>query len=122
MSTTTQEIPRQAWRVYFDELTKVLGTVEATVELVGRDVGAQFPAERQVLTGMEYDDAADRLTIRLDKPGPPVENIEHVIEHPERVYTAAGQPPPLELLFDIQDAQGHQWIIRLERPPALPGE
>jgi hypothetical protein len=38
---TTLQIPREAWRSYFDELTDVLGTVEATVEVVGRDVGAR---------------------------------------------------------------------------------
>ena len=42
--TTTTEIPREAWRSYFEELTTVLGTVEATVEVVGRDIGDQFEA------------------------------------------------------------------------------
>jgi hypothetical protein len=122
MSTATQEIPRETWRTYFDELTRVLGTVEATIEVVGRDVGAQTMAERHVLTGMTYDDREDRLVIRLDAPGPPVENIEHVIEHPQRIYVAGGQPPPLEMLFDVLDDKGHQTIVHLERPPALPGE
>ena len=42
MTITTQEFPRQAWRSYFEELTDVLGTVEATVEVVGRDLGDRF--------------------------------------------------------------------------------
>src|SRR3954471_1424885 len=46
MATTTLEIPRELRRSYFDELTDALGTVEATVEVVGRDVGAQIEAER----------------------------------------------------------------------------
>ena len=29
---------------------------------------------------------------------------------------------PLEVTYDIEDGEGHQWLIRLERPPALPGE
>jgi Family of unknown function (DUF5335) len=40
MATTT-EIPREVWRSYFEELTTVLGTVEATVEVVGRNIGDQ---------------------------------------------------------------------------------
>jgi hypothetical protein len=34
-------IPRDARRSYFEELTEVLGTVDATVEVDGRDVGDQ---------------------------------------------------------------------------------
>jgi hypothetical protein len=49
MATTTQDIPREAWCSYLDELTSVFGTVEATVQVVGRDVGDQTEAERQTL-------------------------------------------------------------------------
>jgi len=120
--TTTTEIPREAWRSYFVELTTVLGTVEATVEVVGRDIGDQFVAERHVLTDMTYDDAADAIVVGLDAPGPPAERRELRIEEPQRVLVATGEAPPLELTYDIEDGEGHQWLIRLERPPALPGE
>ena len=121
MATTT-EIPRQAWRSYFDELTTALGTVEAAVEVVGRDIGDQFEAERHVLTDITYDEAADAIIVGLDAPGPPPERRELRIEEPERVLVATGEAPPLEVVYDIEDGEGHQWIIRLERPPALPGE
>src|SRR4051812_38443504 len=122
MAIGTHEIPREAWSAYFDELTDVLGTVEATVELVGRDVGAQVAAERQVLTDLAYDEDNDVLVIGLDAPGPPAERIEHRIEQPERILVATGEPPPLELTYDVVDGEQHQWLIRLERPSALPGE
>jgi hypothetical protein len=122
MATTTQEIPREAWRSYFEELTKVLGTVEATVEVVGRDVGDQIEAERHVLRDITYDDQADAMIVGLDAPGPPPERREHRIEQPQRVLVATGEPPPLEMTFDIVDGEQHQWLIHLERPPALPGE
>jgi hypothetical protein len=122
MATTTLEIPRQAWRSYFDELTEALATVEATVEVVGRDIGDQIEAERQVLTDMSYDEQADLIVVGLDAPGPPVERVEHRIEQPQRVLVATGEPPPLEVTYDILDGDDHQWLIRLERPPALPGE
>jgi hypothetical protein len=31
MTITSQEIPRETWRAYFEELTDVPGNVEATV-------------------------------------------------------------------------------------------
>jgi hypothetical protein len=121
MATTTLEIPRELWRSYFDELTDALGTVEATVEVVGRDVGAQIEAERHVLTDITYDDRTDSIIVGLDAPGLPPERTEHRIEQPQRVLLATGEPPPLEVTYDIVDGEEHQWLIRLERPPALPG-
>ena len=122
MAITSQEIPREAWRRYFEELTDVLGTVEGTVEVIGRDVGDQIADERQVLTDITYDDRDDALIVGLEAPDSDVDRVEHVIEHPQRVLVATGEPPPLELTFDVEDGEQHQWLIHLERPPALPGE
>lgn len=121
MATTTQ-IPREAWRSYFEELTDLLGTVEATVEVVGRDVGDQIEEEQQILTDITYDDESDTIIVGLETPGSPAERIEHRIDRPQRVLMAAGEPPPLELVYDIEDGEQHQWLISLERPPALPGD
>jgi len=120
--TTTLQIQREAWRGYFDELTDVLGTVEATVELVGRDIGDQVEHERLILTDMAYDEEHDELIVGLEAPGLSANRIEHRIEHPQRVLLATGEPPPLEVVYDVEDGDQHQWLIRLERPPALPGE
>jgi hypothetical protein len=121
MATATQEIQREIWGPYFAELTSVLGTVEATVEVVGRDIGDQIEAERHVLATMTYDDAADAIAVGLDAPGRQPERRELRIEHPQRVLVATGEPPPLEVTYDIEDGAQHQWLIRLERPRALPG-
>ncbi|HEX6020712.1 MAG TPA: DUF5335 family protein [Solirubrobacter sp.] len=120
--TTTTEIPRDAWRSYFEELTTVLGTLEATVEVVGQDIGDQFEAERHVLTDMTYDDDDDAIVIGLDSTDRAPERRELRIEDPQRVLVATGEPPPLEVTYDVEDGEGNQWLIRLERPPALPGE
>ena len=122
MAVSTYEIPREAWRSYFEALTDVLGAVEATVEVVGRDVGAQVADERQILTDMTYDDRDDVIVVGLDAPGSTAERVEHLIEHPQQILVATGEPPPLEVTYDIEDGEHHQWLIRLERPPALPGE
>jgi hypothetical protein len=120
MTITTQEIARQAWRSYFKELTDVLGTVESTVEVVGRDLGDRFANERQILTDITYDDYDEAIIVGLEAPDSEVERVEYVIEHPQRVLAATGAPPPFEVTFDIEDGEQHQWLIHLERPPALP--
>jgi hypothetical protein len=120
MSTTTQEIPKAAWRPYFDEFSKHVGTVEATVEVVGEDVGAQVEAEHLVLTGITYDDRDDVVVIGLDAPGGPPEDLERMVAHPERIMVATDDSAELEMTIDIEDADHQQTIVRLARPPALP--
>jgi hypothetical protein len=122
MPHTTREIQRAVWRPYFDEFSKLIGTVEATVEVIDADIGEQVEADRLVLTGITYDDRDDILVIGLDAPGDPPEDLERMVKHPERIMVATGDPPPLEMTIDIQDAERQQTIIRLERPPALPAE
>jgi hypothetical protein len=120
MPTTTQEIARETWRQYFDELSRTLGTVAATVEIVGPDIGAQIEADRLALTGISYDDRDDVLVVGLDAPGGPPEDLERMIDRPQKILVATGDPPPVEMTIDVQDAEGNQTIIRIERPPALP--
>jgi UDP-N-acetyl-D-mannosaminuronic acid transferase (WecB/TagA/CpsF family) len=119
---TSQEIPRARWRPYFKELTDVVGTVGATVEVIGHDIGDQIADERQVLTNIAYDDRDDVLIVGLEAPDSDVWRLEHMIEHPQRVLVATGEPPSLEVTFDVEDGEQHRWLIHLERPPALPGE
>jgi hypothetical protein len=120
MTTTTQEIPREAWREYFDTLAKVLPTVEATVEVVGRDLGDQFVAERALLTGISYDHKDDVLVIGLDTPGGLPEEVEHIVYHPLRVMVTSMEDG--STVIDVEDAERHQTIIRYAEVPALPAE
>ncbi len=122
MATTTEEIPGQAWKPYFEELTDALGTIEATVAVVERDLGDRLADDRQILTDITYDDGDDAIVVGLEVPDANVERSEHVIEHPQRVLVAIGEPPRLEVTVDIEDDQQRQWLIHLERPPARPGE
>jgi hypothetical protein len=119
MTLTTQQIPREAWRTYFDELSKHLGTVDATVEVIGPDIGDQIEAERLLLTGVTYDDRDDVVVIGLDAPGGPPEDLERIVEHPEAIYVATGGDDA-DLAIDIEDADQHKTILRVEHAPALP--
>jgi hypothetical protein len=117
---TTREIPRDAWRPYFDEISRHLGTTTATVEIAGRDLGAQVAAEHLVLTGLSYDDRDDVVVIGLDAPGGYIEEAEHLVEHPQKVLVATGDDAGVAI--DIEDADAHQTIIRMASAPALPGD
>jgi hypothetical protein len=119
MALTTQELSRETWTPYFDELSTHLGTVEATIEVAGKDLGAQIAAERLVLTGITYDHKDDVVVIGLDVPGGDPEEYEHLVDKPQRIFVAPGGEG-IEMAIDIEDAEGRRHIIRLERPPALP--
>jgi hypothetical protein len=121
MATTAQELPRERWTPYFDTLSKYLGTVEATVEIVGKDLGDQIAAERLVLTGITYDHKDDVLVIGLDAPGGSPEEYQHLISQPQKIFVAPGGIGA-EMVIDVEDAEGEKHIVRLERPPELPAE
>jgi hypothetical protein len=118
MATPTQEIPREVWRQYFDTLAKVLPTVEATVEVIGRDLGDQFIGEHVLLAGVSYDDKDDVLVIGLDTPGGLPEEVEHLVYNPQRVMVTGLEDG--STVIEAEDAEGHQTIVRYAEVPALP--
>jgi len=120
MSTTTQELPRETWQQYFDTLAKVLPNVEATVEVVGRDLGDQFLSERALLAAVSYDHKDDVLVIGLDTPGGLPEEVEHFVHHPQRIMVTGLEDG--STVIDVEDAEGHQTIVRYAEVPALPGD
>lgn len=119
MAELTEEVPREQWKSYFDNLSKRLGTVEATVEVDGRDIGSQIEAENVVLTGVTYDSRDDVLVIALDVPGGGRGELERLVDHPQRVLVE-GMFPEEGMAFAIDDAEEHRTIVTLARPPALP--
>lgn len=123
MATETQAVPRETWREYFDRLSKVMGTVKATVEIVGPDVGDQFMSEEPlVLLGITYDDADDILVLALDVPGGHREELEHIIYRPQSIAATGSPDLETELVLDIADEENHQTIVTIRRVEALPGE
>jgi hypothetical protein len=111
MAITTREIPQTEWRRYFDDFSRDLRELVATVEVAGRDVGAQVEAERPRLTGITYDDGDDIVVIGLDAPGGIQEDLERIIYHPQKIYVAEEDGVTI---FDIEDSEQIQTLVRLE--------
>jgi hypothetical protein len=121
MASETQAIPHDAWRDYFDRLSKAMGTVKATVEIAGPDVGDQFVSEEAlVLTGVTYDDKDDILVIGLDVPGGQIEELQHIVYSPKAILATGEAQLETDLVLDIDDAEGHQTIVTIRRAEALP--
>jgi hypothetical protein len=112
MASMTRELSREEWRTFFDDFSRDLQPVVSTVEVAGRDIGAQVEAERLRLTGITYDSHDDILVIGLDAEGGVTEELEHIVYHPQKIYLASGDDA--ETVFDVEDAEGHQTLVRLE--------
>jgi len=111
MAISTREIPQSEWRGYFDDFSRDLQDLVATVEVTGRDVGAQVEAERPLLTGITYDDGDDIVVIGLDAPGGLREDLEHVVYQPQKIYVAEEDGVTI---FDIEDSEQVKTLVRLE--------
>ncbi len=121
MTHLTRELNRDAWRSYFDELSRDLGAVEATIEVEGSDLGAQVEADRLILSGISYDDADDVLVIDVEAPGGGRENLEHLVSSPKRILVDAAEGV-LPSTIDIEDSESHRTLVLMRRVAALPAD
>src|SRR5437016_14587697 len=63
MAKGSRQIPRSEWRQYFDDFSRNLPALAASIEVDGPETGAQIEAERGLLTGISYDDRDDIVVI-----------------------------------------------------------
>jgi hypothetical protein len=112
------ELPRERWRTYFDDLSRGLAATQATVEIDGPDLGAQMQSEGLLLSGITYDDRDDVLVIGLS-PGGPAESLEHLVSSPQRIRVEPADAS-IPATIEVEDADGEQTLVRLQAAPALP--
>ncbi len=114
----TDELPRDRWRTYFDDLSRGLASTQATVEIDGPDLGAQVQAEGLLLSGITYDDRDDVLVVGLS-PGGATESLQHLVSSPQRIRVEPSDAI-LPSTIEVEDAEGERTLVRLQQSPALP--
>ena len=112
MALSTREIPRAEWTDFFNDFSRNADSLLANVEVAGRDIGDQVEADRLLLTGVSYDHKDDIVVIGLDAKGGSTEELEHIVYNPRKIYLATGEGDAM--VFDIEDAEAHQTLVRLE--------
>jgi Family of unknown function (DUF5335) len=120
VSPDPYEPQRQAWREFFDLVTKDHEGDAVTVEIVDREYGDQLEAEQMPFSYLEYDDKDDAVNVGVggtDGRYPVV--LRHVIEHPKSIL-ADPLDPRTARAFDIVGADDTSTIVTLYRRPALP--
>jgi hypothetical protein len=113
----TNELARDGWRAYFDELSRSLTTTQATVEIDGPDLGAQVQSEGLLLSGISYDDRDDVLVVGLS-PGGPAESLEHFVSSPQRI-TVESSGGSLPSAIEVEDGEGQRTLVRLKAAGAI---
>ena len=120
MSTTTQEIPREKWRAYFDTLADECRGWGATIEELDRDLGDQPLADGVPLQGISVETAgseAGSILIEAGDAGAPF--IAHHIRRPRTVRIATTQPGA-DVDIEIESEEGGTVLVRLRPLAALP--
>lgn len=107
----TRQIEKEHWTHYFNNLSNVLGTELAEIEVAGLDLGDQVEAEWLQLNGVSYDPRDDVLSLQL-------EGIEHLVRGPREVYVEEDDNGLHSL--EVVDGEGHRHIVKLRAALALP--
>jgi len=108
----TTKLKKDAWRPYFDRVSKLLGGAKrAEVEVAALNLGDQIEAEWVPLTGIVYDPKDDLIEVVL-------EDLDHLIHRPREVFI--DQEGVLLKSVEVIDESGVRQIIKLRDPLALP--
>ena len=78
MSTFSLEKAR--WHGYFDNLSRVMDAVPATLEIVSEQIGGQTAAEKRMLNGTTYDPKDDVLELQMG------DSMDHLIHGPKEIF------------------------------------
>src|SRR5438128_10480979 len=93
----TQEISRKEWNNFFDSFSRQHEGWLATLEVLGRDIGAQEEVHELPLEGVSIGSGINQPeTIAISIGRTPDDHISHTITNPEHVR--------LEPAVDVADA------------------
>ncbi len=109
----TREIPKNAWKDYFDELGRSMIDRETSVQVLSPDVGAQILSDGLPFIGLTYDENGAG-TIELAVGSAPDAHHTHYIGVPAKVAFEA-DADGLTGTLDIEDAAGVKTLIHFDR-------
>jgi hypothetical protein len=120
MNTQTQEIPRNQWNSFFEIFSRQHEGWLATLEIFGKDLGAQEEAHELPLEGVSLTSVGNEAeAISIDLGSTAEDHVSHAVIEPARVWleqTTEGANAALE----IEAADGTQTLLRFRS--SLPSE
>jgi hypothetical protein len=116
----TEEIPQQQWAQFFDDFSQDHQNWQASVEVLGRDIGDQTEAANVPLQGISFDEfgsEAGDIEIAL---GDTAEQFQvHRVASPTHVRLVETQPGR-EVDLQIESAEGPTTLVHLRQSAELP--
>jgi hypothetical protein len=101
----TREIPRDEWAAFFDSFSRQHEGWLATVEVLGKEIGAQVEARELALRGITAELKGDEDTISIILGETPKDHITHIITGPSHVRLEQTESGAHEAL-QIESASG----------------
>jgi hypothetical protein len=112
-SMAREEISRNEWTEFLQQLSQELEGWYITMEVLTRDLGDQHEAERLPFVFIEYDRKDDAVIIAVggrDGRYPVV--LRHMISDPDKILAHVPRPE-LAYALDVVDKDGLQTVISL---------
>ncbi|RMG30613.1 MAG: hypothetical protein D6721_03405 [Gammaproteobacteria bacterium] len=107
----TVRLEKDRWEGFFDRVSRVLEGEQAEIEVAGLDLGDQLETEWVQLLGITFDPKDDLVEVALA-------GVDHLVRHPREIDVEEDGTLIRSIL--VRDDAGHEHIIRLRTPLALP--
>jgi hypothetical protein len=123
MTTTTIEVPRERWNLFFDEFSRQHEAWIASFEILSPTIGAQTQGEDLPFAGItaDFKDAENAVSVLLGTS--PDDHVTHVVTAPKRVMLERIETPMGdEEVLEIESADETKMLLRfrsLELPKAV---
>ena len=116
---TTQEIPHDEWKTFFDTFSRQHEGWLASLELLGSEMGAQREAHDLPLEGISATSKDEAETIAISLGRTPEDHITHTITEPTRVWLEQ-TPQGANAALEIESADHVKTLLRFRS--ALPAD
>lgn len=107
----TEELPRERWDVYLDQLSRAAKNRPITVRVEGPKVGDQILAADVPLLSISIEEkGTERGAVEIIAESPDGTHLTHLIPSPQRIYVARSDERQ-EVCVDIEDADGLKTLV-----------
>lgn len=110
-NVSIRKLEQLEWKQFFDGISKVLGPMQADIQVLSPNIGVQTEARWLPFLGMSYDPKDDIVAVN-------VEELEHIVWKPQDVYVDDGGVGLSTIT--VVDKDGVRHMLQLRDPLLLP--
>ena len=115
MNKITNEIPKQEWKQFFDDLSREKLDWQTKIEVMNDETGAQILTEGLPLGGLTFDDKDGQERIEFIVGSGTENHQTHNISEPEKVYFRRADDRQVGTV-EIEDAGGTKTLVHIIQP------